>query len=86
MLRVAGKEEAKLRIALESVAKINPRYKTLFNGLRIDHPHKAYILHPIAFLMRRMIFSVIVIFMLTLPLIAAYLLCLTCILGIAYTI
>ena len=75
-----------MQMVLESIIKISARYKTLFYGLRINHPHSANIVHPMVFLIRRVIYSAIVIFMLTLPLIAAYLLCVMSIFLVAFTI
>lgn len=73
-------------MVLQSTIKICVRFKTLFYGLRLNHPHSAHIVHPLVFLVRRVIYSAIVIFMLTIPLIAAYLLCMMSLFLIAFTI
>ena len=78
--------EAKLRTELESLVKVNPRYKTLFYGLRRNHPHMAAVTHPLIFLVRRIIYSAIVLFMFHLPIVGTYLLCTICVGVIAFVI
>ena len=38
-------------------------YKTLFYGLKRNHEHNVAVLHPILFIMRRVIYSLVIIFM-----------------------
>ena len=38
-------------------------YKTLFYGLKRNHEHNVAVLHPILFVMRRVIYSLVIIFM-----------------------
>ena len=55
--------EAKYRLWLEDKVQPTNRYRTLFYGLRLNHPHNVAITHPLSFLLRRIIFSLIVVFM-----------------------
>ena len=39
------------------------RYKTLFLGLKLNHPKNATVIHPICFLLRRIILALTIVFM-----------------------
>ena len=77
---------AQVVVKLESEVKVSQRYETLFYGLRRNHPHNATVLYPLAFLLRRIAFAVIVLFCISIPMIGAYLLCWFCIATLAYVI
>ena len=47
---------AKIKIKLEGEVVISGRYKTLFSGLKKNQERNSQILHPIAFLTRRLVF------------------------------
>lgn len=49
----------------------NPRYETLFTGLKKNHPHQVALLHPLFFLLRRIIYAAIIIFLYRWPLFSA---------------
>jgi len=78
--------EAQIRLKLESVSKPSERYRTLFYGLKRNHPHSAAVMHPLMFLLRRIVYSAIVIYFVGLPCIAVYILCAVCLGMIAYVI
>ena len=78
--------EAQIRMKLESVAKPSNRYRTLFYGLKRNHPHRAAIVHPLFFLLRRIMYSAIVLFMINLPMIGAYILSIVCLGMLIYII
>ena len=80
------KVEAQLRVRLEGIVKVSSRYGTLFNGLRRNHPHKAAIVYPVTFLMRRLFYSIVIIFMAQLPVVGAFLLSIVCIFMIAFVV
>ena len=48
---------------LESEVQPNFVYKTLFYGLRRNHPHNVAVLHPLLFCLRRVLYAVAVIFL-----------------------
>ena len=76
--------EAKIRIELESLVKVSDRYKTLFLGLKRNHPHSAAIIHPLVFLLRRIIYSAIALFCLSVPVIGVFILSFICVLMIGF--
>ena len=78
--------EARLRIRLESLVRPSKRYRTLFYGLKRNHPHSAALVHPLVFLLRRIVYSSIVLFMTQLPMLGAYLLALICLAMLAFII
>ena len=47
---------AKLKAKLGSQIELSSRYKTLFYGLKRNHPRNVALVHPFAFLLRRIIF------------------------------
>ena len=55
--------EAQVRVTLEGQVFCNPRYQTIFDGLKKNHPHNVALVHPMCFLLRRVIFAVIIIFL-----------------------
>lgn len=77
--------EARVRVHLESTTPVKKRYSALFNGLRKNHPNNAAVIHPLTFMLRRIVYAAIAIFMLQLPIIGTYILCLICIAVLAYT-
>ena len=78
--------EARIRIKLESLVRPSKRYRTLFYGLKRNHPHSAALVHPLVFLLRRIVYSSIVLFMIQLPLMGAYMLALICLGMLAFII
>ena len=71
---------------MESLVKVSDRYKTLFYGLKRNHPHSATVVHPLVFLIRRLVYACIVLFCLSVPIIGAYLLSWICVAMIGYII
>ena len=39
------------------MVELNPRYKTLFTGYKLNHPRNVAMVHPTLFLLRRIIFT-----------------------------
>ena len=61
-------EEARDRIlharrilVLEGQVKINPHYKTLFTGLKLNHPDNVTAIYPATFLLRRVLYGVAIV-------------------------
>ena len=79
-------QEAKLRVNREYETKVSDRYKTLFSGLRLNHPHNATVVHPIIFILRRITYAATVLFMLNASILGAYLLSVICIGVIAFVV
>ena len=63
--------EAKIRVVLQGHVKLNPRYNTIFTGLKKNHPHNIALLHPLFFLARRIAYAAIIIFLHSKPYFAA---------------
>ena len=55
--------EAQVRVALAGQVKTNPRYQTLFYGLKKNHPHNVALVHPMFFLLRRILFAAVIVFL-----------------------
>ena len=72
--------EGKARVRLVDSVKVNSSYKTLFYGLKMNHPHNVALIHPVAFVLRRILFALVILFMTsqTQVFFGAFLLQLTC--------
>ena len=60
---MAIQEIAKIRVELEGAVEINPAYRTFYYGLRRNHVHHASTIYPILFIARRLLYSLIIVFM-----------------------
>jgi len=60
-----------LRLRIEDTVLINGRYKTLFQGLKLNQPHNSAVTYPFAFLLRRLVYAVAIVFMAQMPQIAS---------------
>ena len=61
---------------------MKPEYRTLFYGLKKNHPHNVAVAHPLSFLLRRVLYSLVIVFMAASKLSVLYgcmLLLLTCV-------
>ena len=47
---------AKIKSKLDAQTRISPHYSTLFKGLKVNHPRKAGLVHPLAFFAFRIVF------------------------------
>ena len=54
-----------IRYETEVEKNLRPSYRTLFYGLKRNHPHNVAIVHPIVFILRRILFAVIIVFLAT---------------------
>jgi len=61
--RLWYKQKAIIGINSEKTIPVPNRYKTLFLGLKLNHPKNATVVHPISFLLRRVIFAVTIVYM-----------------------
>ena len=55
--------EARLRIKLEEGVRLNPVFRTLYYGLKRNHPHNGAVIHPLAYLIRRILFACAIVFL-----------------------
>ena len=56
-------KEALKRIELASSVNVSSAYQTLFYGLRRNHEHNMAVIHPISFVLRRVIFAIAIMHM-----------------------
>ena len=61
------KKEAKLRLQIEDSINVNGRVKTLFQGLKLNQPHNSSVTYLFAFMLRRLIYAVAIVFMTRFP-------------------
>ena len=80
------RSEAKLRLRLEDHVQVNPSYKTLFDGLKLNTEHNSAIVEPLAFLIRRIMYAVVIVFMPHLPQVAVSTLLVMCLMGLAFSL
>ena len=57
------RHRAKMQIMLADSVKEPQRYKTLYYGLKRNHPHNVAVIHPLMFLTRRIIYALVIVFM-----------------------
>lgn len=55
--------EARLRLLLEDSVTLNKRYATVFSGLKLNTPRNSAVTHPLAYMLRRVLYSVAIVFM-----------------------
>ena len=78
--------EAYYRVALESQVECNPRYKTLFYGLKKNHPRNVAVAYPIMFLLRRILYAAVILFTLKVPFLGVITLMLACLGVLAFVL
>lgn len=57
------KEEAKLRNFLADSVEPRLAYKTLFYGLKKNQSHNMAVLHPLVFVLRRVLYALVILFL-----------------------
>ena len=78
-------KEAKLNLKYESkVESRNYSLKALYFGLKVNHPRHVAVVHPLAFLLRRVIYACIIVLLDKQPLIGSFGLMLTCLFMLGY--
>ena len=80
------RNRANLLLMLADTIPLNPRYKTLYYGLKINHPRNAAVVHPLMFMLRRVILAAVIVLMSNAPLAASNLFMFTTIVMLAYTL
>ena len=56
------KIESARRVKLSEQVTLRQSYRTLFYGLNKNHPHNVAIVHPLSFLLRRIIYAIVIVF------------------------
>lgn len=62
-----SRKEARLRLQLEDLVDVNPRYETLFTGLKLNQPRNSAVVQPFTFIVRRILYAALIVFMPHLP-------------------
>jgi hypothetical protein len=55
--------QAKASLALEDTVSVPFRYKTLYDGLKLNHERNVAVVHPLLFLLRRVLLATTVIYL-----------------------
>lgn len=56
-------ELASIRVRQEGAVKVSQSYRTLYYGLKKNHVHSASTAHPLFFVLRRILYSLVIVFM-----------------------
>ena len=72
-------KEAALRVAISSSCECNPIYKTLFFGLKKNHPKNLALVYPMIYLLRRILFTLLILFGSELPFMSVVIMMLGCV-------
>jgi hypothetical protein len=56
-------KEARVRLAIEDTVKQHKGYKTLFYGLKQNHERNVAVIHPLMYLLRRVVYALVIVFM-----------------------
>lgn len=80
------KRDANLIVQLEDHVELNQRYKTVFSGLKLNTAHNSAIVEPVIFMLRRLIYAALIVFMPHMPHIATLVLLGVCFATLAFTI
>lgn len=62
-MRSEMEDRAKLSVEMAEAVKTPKRYKTLYYGLKLNHPRNAAVVHPLMYMLRRIIFAFIIVYM-----------------------
>lgn len=57
------RKEAMLRLRLEDLVDLNQRYKTIFEGLKMNTAHNSAVIQPLSFMLRRIFYAALIVFM-----------------------
>ena len=72
-------------LKLEDMVKLDPRYKTIFEGLKLNSVHNSAVTYPLMFLLRRVIIAGALVFLSHQPQLQALLILITSLCAIIYT-
>ena len=55
--------DARLKLRLEDLIVNNPRFATLFSGLKLNAEHNSAVIEPLLFLTRRLVYAIAIVYM-----------------------
>ena len=79
-------ENAREMVAGGELIKKPQRYKTLFYGLKLNHPRNVALVHPLMFTMRRVIYALVIVFLADTPLIGVWLVMLSTMIMLSFAV
>lgn len=80
------KRDAELRLNIEDLVELNERYSTIFLGLKLNTPHNSAIIENFTFMIRRLIYAALIVFMPHLPQIATMTLLIVCLIVLIFNL
>ena len=80
------KKEVQLKLKLEDLVDVNPRYQTIFEGLKLNTAHNSAVMQPLAFMLRRILYAALIVFIPHLPQVATIALISACVLMLAFSV
>lgn len=80
------RKEIQLRLKLEDLVEVSQRYETIFNGLKLNTAHSSAVTQPLAFMIRRLVYAALIVFMPHLPQVATIALLSICMFMLAFSL
>jgi len=80
------RKEVLLRLKLEDLVDVSKRYETIFLGLKLNTAHNSAVTQPLAFMIRRIVYAALIVFMPHLPQVATIALLGMCLLMLAFSL
>lgn len=85
-IKTEMKREANLRLRLEELVEVSPRYVTIFQGLKLNTAHNSAVMEPLSYFLRRLIYAALIVFMPHLPQIQTLILLAVCFATLVFTV
>ena len=60
---LVARKDAKRRLDLEDKVIVNPRYSTVYEGLKLNTPHNSAVTQIYSFLLQRIIYASVIVIM-----------------------
>ena len=86
MIKTLAQKEAKFRIAVEQSVPVSQSYRTLFYGLKLNHERNVAVVHPLMFLVRRLVYAVVIITLSETMFFGVLVVMLSCLVMLAYAV
>lgn len=78
-------KEVQLMLKLEDLVQTSPRYETIFSGLKLNTAHNSAVMEPLSFMIRRIIYAALIVFMPKLPQVVTLALTSICVIMMVYS-
>ena len=80
------REVALERLSVEATVKVSERYQTLFLGLKLNHERNVAVVHPLMFLVRRVVYALVIVCMGEVMVAGVLIVMLSCLAMLAYAL